>query len=136
MRSARKVLSLVGFISCLAGACLLFVASLPALSQELRGDTPEHQGAVYVGSESCFTCHEDLQFAWSGPLLPRQIDNLVVNPQRGHTPAGGMIPISSTVDSLPMRTLHAEVAYLSDDWYADPSTQPFTFAVSKEETLP
>lgn len=133
MQTVRKFLSLAGFISCLAGACLLFITSYPAIRREMRADVPDHSSAVYVGMESCFTCHEDLDFAWSGPLQPRQIDNLMVNPQRT---VAGALPIGAAVSSLPLRARAVDVAYLTDDGSSSTFATTFTIAGSQEENLP
>lgn len=135
MRSVRKLLSLAGFVSCLAGACLLFITSYPTISRQLHPDVPDHSNAIYVGSESCFTCHETLNFAWSGPLHPRQIDAPLLNPQRTVTDVGAL-PIGAVVTSLPMQPRRVNVAYLADDWSSSAFSASFTIPGSQEENLP
>lgn len=133
MQTVRKFLFLAGFISCLAGACLLFITSYPAITREMRADVPDHSSAVYVGTESCFTCHQDLDFAWSGPLQPRQIDSLVVNPQRT---VAGALPIGAAVSSLPLRAHAVDVAYLDDEGWSSTFSASFSIPGSQEVNLP
>ncbi len=136
MRSAHKILSLFGFSSCLVGAFWLFIASLPAIAQELHADVPDHSSAVYVGAASCYTCHDDLEFEWSRPLHPRVIDNLVLNPQPDIVGTNSALPVGSNVDSMALRRLGYAASDAADAWLDDTFSQSFTLAVSKEETLP
>lgn len=116
MHTARKTLAFTGFLCTVAGALMLLAASLPVILEELRAPQTEHASAVYVGAESCFTCHEDLDFIWTQPLSPRTIERSAANrplviEDEGY--ATGVVPVGHAVDSLAQQAQQVELSPLS-----------------------
>lgn len=97
-------LSLIGGMLALSGALLLTLISVPMLA---HNDSPSAD-TLYVGTDGCYTCHIDADSLWSDDLIPRVIDNAVLNP---HTAAiMDALPIGAEGDTLAYRVFDVETA--------------------------
>ncbi|NWF68135.1 MAG: hypothetical protein HXY40_03535 [Chloroflexi bacterium] len=73
-------LGTVGSSALLLGALLVAITALAAPSIDDPHKTPPGQGAIFVGSQACITCHVEQLNLWDATLRPIAIEGTVSNP--------------------------------------------------------
>jgi hypothetical protein len=139
MRRIQLYLSLIGCVLSLAGALLLFVELVPMLATWQQEAQLAPDNAVYVGADTCFTCHEDAQLGWSTPLHVRAIEDVVVNPHAvAMTPpnSADAVPIGSNGETLAVQALDIDLSFPSEYRIASPFSSSLTLPESAEEQQP
>ncbi len=118
MRHIQLTLSLLGCVFALTGALLLLAASFPMWTRLQFPETLPVR-AVYVGTDTCFTCHADQQDQWANPLNPRAINASVVNPHvlAGNLSADSALPVGSNLDTLAVRAFDVSHGNLFPNTY-------------------
>lgn len=71
-----------GSIALLIGAAMVLAIALeaPESSPPALGDLP-HPETLYVGSDTCFTCHDEQELIWEQNLFPLIIQDQMGDPQ-------------------------------------------------------
>ncbi len=82
------VLSVVGSIALAAGVYVAVITMTRTPANHRGIGLPLH-GAVYVGADTCFTCHENGNPDWSLMLDTEPVTSPVANPQ------GGLVDVSA-----------------------------------------
>jgi cytochrome c553 len=80
MKRLQILLTIVGAVAILAGA-LIVVSSMTLGTPAYQTDDPSHESIVYIGTNTCFTCHSDTHRDGWHALHPQVIQNPVANPQ-------------------------------------------------------
>jgi len=81
MKIVRTLLLLMGVVLIISGVLMAGAADIRSLpiSQDVDVELPP-EGAEYVGSASCFTCHSDQHRNWSTTSHPYMIQDVSANP--------------------------------------------------------
>lgn len=80
-RRSKWLLLLLTFVGSSAVAAGLFVAVLTMTRTPADHEGIELPGTMYVGANTCFTCHKDQEHNWSEMLSAELITSPLANPQ-------------------------------------------------------
>jgi hypothetical protein len=127
-RTAQWIPLVLVFIGSLAFASGLFVAVLTMTRtyDDDRGISQPRHGVIYVGADTCFTCHKDQTHDWSLLVDSQPVASPVTNPQ------AALVDVAAN-ESIPHLDLGSTVPIL--EAAAQPSDPHYVITTENDQIL-